>query len=220
MNKLVGIMASLTALGVLTAARPAPPPPLALTNTTRLIQAQVEQDNNAINPTNCLWDVDDIVIWDGNNGTLDAGATVTVTDCLMADAFHLQGITVTSPSPDLETRTWRILRDDANAGGTPYGWRGCVTTPGYQTAGPWQQPVAGSTGDAVPTTITVTIRNLGAAVVPDRRHYAVQPRAELNVSDTTLADDRLCPSGFPISVTGTMVGTDPAYYYSNAELLP
>ena len=197
----------------------------------------MEQDDPfpfVVNPTIgtgtvCAWDVDDYWSHGSNGGSFAAGATASFTECVYADFGHFNGVYLTSPHPNIEatitfsnyaeTQSFRVLPNGQDAQGQ-YVFQGCVAGPGFQNEGPWPIPIEGSNGgEAVPSTVTFTLRNLGAAIVPSRRDPTIQGQVSLDNQLFSFAD-QFCPQGADwFFESAPTLGMDPTYTYDGMEPL-
>lgn len=122
------------------------------------------------NPTTCVWDVDDGVDWIAGAAPLVVGATVTVSDCLIADGLfsfghhHVQA-SVSATSPDLAV----TMTNDAGfsipatriAQGSGWQYRICSYD---STLGPYQTIPDSNGGFGRIVNYTLTIHNEGRKV--------------------------------------------------------
>lgn len=238
------LIAALITLGLLAspaAAAPSQPVPLAWRLQQRIIQTFVEQDNWATNPDmTCTWDVDDIVNWTTNNigqfretdTTFPSGSTITMTECITADSDHLIGLLAIAEHGQLdfkiqfssyvETRTFRVTDQGIDAAGHHI-FKGCIRSPAYQNGPPtYQIPIPGSTGNGVPTTVTVSITNNGPTLNSNRRSYGLQGSYNVELG-TAAALAARCPSGQTTQEAGLPIDHqpwfDPWYRYDGMTQL-
>ena len=140
-------------------------PPFELVISTRVRTTIVEGQPGVVNPTVCLWDIDDRVVWFAN-GTLEANASTSASDCLIADSHHhLLGFRLYSPSGALQV-TVTYQPQGVTRAFTPvlvngeYEYRGCIIGPLYDGNEPEVQIIPGSNGGwGVETTMTLTVTN-------------------------------------------------------------
>lgn len=94
----------------------------------------VENQPDAVNPTDCFWTFDDN--WQAfGSGYMDAGASIVRSHCLVADwTAHQLGINITAPSSSLVVTfrydPWGVVYTiPAKPVGGNYQYRGCVIGP-------------------------------------------------------------------------------------------
>lgn len=149
------------------AASPKRSSPATLTVATSLrigSDGNIEQQPGVAYTGPCLWTIDSLNQFSGD-GTLLAGATASLSDCLVADdAQHITGLRVDAASPDLiVTITYQpqgvTFTATPTATSTGYDYLVCGVGPVYSTV-PLLPLVAESNGGrGVQTTITARVRN-------------------------------------------------------------
>ena len=129
----------------------------------------------------CVWDGDDRV---QRNGWGQIGGQATVSDsiCILsANSFHHTHVLIGAPVSSLvvtlhfEPQDVTFTVPPGPGAGSKYGYRFCLTGPVYHMTSPALQPVADSNGGvAVPTTVTLSIKNtLNKAIKPVAAYFRV-----------------------------------------------
>ena len=180
--------------------------PMRLTRDMRPYPQRVEQQGNIVNPTSCIWDVDDArkIM---TKGILQPGELFAVTTCVICDkAEHFCGIIIGggiranfvgkilfSTGHELVVEPNRIIQP--RKGRKRREGKGCMTTPEYAKNSNQVYPIPDSEGWGKEILVTFQIRNTGT------KNASLYMKAEIGLN-ISYRHEEYCNLPYPLQVSG------------------